>query len=84
MNSLVVAFVLAACLAVPGLASALGLPEGSPCMFNLDCISHKCRGGMHKHCQGPPLLPEGAPCLHNAECHSGKCRGGEHKHCQGD
>jgi hypothetical protein len=72
------------CLGVPGFSSAQGLPDGSPCTFNRDCLSQKCRGGAHKHCQGPPLLPAGAPCLHNAQCHSGKCRGGHNKACQGD
>jgi hypothetical protein len=85
MKALVGAFAIAVvCLATPGLAAATGLPDGSPCMFNRDCLSLKCRGGANKHCQGPPLLPEGATCLHNAQCHSGKCRGGANKHCQGE
>jgi hypothetical protein len=85
MRPLVVALAFAViCLGVPGSSSAQGLPDESPCTFNRDCLSHKCRGGAHKHCQGPPLLPAGAPCLHNAQCHSGKCRGGHNKACQGD
>jgi len=63
---------------------AAGLPAGSPCSFNRDCLSGKCRGGANKHCQGPPLLPGGATCTLNAECSSGKCRGGHNKKCQGD
>ena len=97
MKPLVVALAFAVvCLGVPGSSSAQGLPDGSPCTFthdcpdgspctfNRDCLSKKCRGGAHKHCQGPPLLPAGASCLHNAQCHSGKCRGGHNKVCQGD
>ena len=85
MRTLVVALTfVVVCLAMPGRAAATRLPDGSPCMFNSDCISGKCRGGMEKHCQGPPLLPDGAPCKFNVECSSRKCRGGANKHCQGD
>ena len=85
MKALVAALTIAVlCLATPGFGAAAGLPDGSPCMFNRDCLSGKCRGGANKHCQGPPLLPEGATCFHNAQCASGKCRGGANKHCQGD
>jgi hypothetical protein len=85
MKTLVAALAIAVtCLALPGLAAARGLPDGSPCMFNRDCLSGKCRGGANKHCQGPPLLPGGATCKLNAQCASGKCRGGANKHCQGD
>ena len=85
MKTLGAALALAAvCLVTPGLAAGAGLPDGSPCMFNRDCLSGKCRGGANKHCQGPPLLPGGAPCKFNAQCASGKCRGGANKHCQGD
>ena len=85
MKTLVAALAIAVtCLVTPRLAAAQGLPDGSPCMFNRDCISGKCRGGVSKHCQGPPLLPEGSPCRFNAQCSSGKCRGGANKHCQGD
>jgi hypothetical protein len=85
MRTLVVALTFAAvCLAMPGRSAAAGLPEGSPCMFNSDCLSGKCRGGANKHCQGPALLPGGAPCKFNPQCASGKCRGGANKHCQGD
>jgi len=84
MKALVVACLLAVCLAEPASAVPQGLPDGSPCMFNRDCLSGKCRGGSHKKCQGPPLLPAGAACLRNVECSSGKCRGGAHKRCQGD
>jgi len=85
MKTLVAALVLAVtCLVAPRLAAAQGLPDGSPCMFNRDCLSGKCRGGANKHCQGPPLLPGGATCKFNAQCSSGKCRGGANKHCQGD
>jgi hypothetical protein len=74
--------VLAAALAGPVFAA--GLPAGSPCTFNRDCLSGKCRGGSNKKCQGPALLPGGATCTLNAQCSSGKCRGGSNKHCQGD
>jgi hypothetical protein len=84
MKALVIAFLLSSCLAVPVTVVALGLPDGSPCLFNRDCISGKCRGGANKKCQGPPLLSDDATCLHNAQCSSGKCRGGAHKKCQGD
>ncbi|HKA28787.1 MAG TPA: hypothetical protein VKH82_05395 [Candidatus Binatia bacterium] len=84
MKALVLASLVAVCLAVPVSGFAQPLPDGSPCMFNRDCLSGKCRGGANKKCQGPPLLPGGAICLHNAQCSSGKCRGGAHKKCQGD
>lgn len=85
MKPFVVALAFAVtCLALPGPASTQGLPDGSPCRFNSDCISGKCRGGANKKCQGPPLLPGGSTCLKNAQCSSGKCRGGRNKHCQGD
>jgi hypothetical protein len=73
-----------ACLVLPGPGWAQGLPDGSPCTFNRDCLSGKCRGGANKKCQGPPLLPDDAQCLKNAQCSSGKCRGGARKKCQGD
>jgi len=85
MKLFVVALVLAAaCVGMPRFAVADRLPDGSPCLFNRDCISLKCRGGAMKHCQGPACLPRLATCLENAQCCSGKCRGGEHKRCQGD
>ena len=84
MKALVLASLVAVCLAVPVSGFAQPLPDGSPCMFNRDCLSGKCRGGANKKCQGPPLLPGGATCIHNAQCASGKCRGGVHKKCQGD
>src|SRR5262245_42395872 len=79
MKALVVASLLTVCLAVPVSGLAQGLPDGSPCMFNRDCLSGKCRGGANKKCQGPPLLPGGAACTKNAQCTSGKCRGGANK-----
>jgi hypothetical protein len=85
MKPFVVALALAlACAAVPGSVRAAGLPDGSPCTFNRDCLSGKCRGGANKKCQGPPLLSDDAQCFKTAECSSGKCRGGAHKKCQGD
>ena len=87
MKPLVVALAIATiCLALPvsGRGAQGGLPDGSPCTFNRDCLSGKCRGGSNKRCQGPPLLPGGAECTRNAECSSGKCRGGHSKRCQGD
>jgi len=84
MKALMLVCMFMTCLAAPTVVAAQGLPDGSPCMFNRDCLSRKCRGGASKHCQGPPLLPDGAPCLRNAQCSSGKCRGGAHKKCQGD
>ncbi len=84
MKLLVVALALAAaCLTAPGFASAQALGDGSPCRFNRECLSGKCRGGANKKCQGPPLLPDDAACRRNAECASGKCRGGRNKKCQG-
>jgi hypothetical protein len=85
MKPLVVALALTlTCAAVPGRGWAQGLPDDSPCTFNRDCLSGKCRGGAMKRCQGPPLLPRGSTCTKNAQCSSGKCRGGANKHCQGD
>jgi hypothetical protein len=85
MKPFVAALTLAiACLTVPPPLRAQGLGDGSPCRFNRDCLSRKCRGGHNKRCQGPPLLPSGASCTRNVECSSGKCRGGHNKRCQGD
>jgi hypothetical protein len=88
MKPLIAALALAAAVLAapdPGRAQASGgLPDGSPCTFNRDCASGKCRGGANKKCQGPPLLPSGATCRLNAQCSSGKCRGGRNKRCQGD
>jgi hypothetical protein len=84
MKALILLCMFMACLVAPAAVIAQSLPDGSPCMFNRDCLSGKCRGGAHKKCQGPPLLPGGAVCEKNAQCSSGKCRGGANKHCQGD
>ena len=53
MKPFVVALAIAvACLALPGVGSAQRLPAGSPCTFNRDCLSGKCRGGSQQEVPG--------------------------------
>jgi hypothetical protein len=50
-----------ACLVAPAAVIAQSLPDGSPCMFNRDCLSGKCRGGAHKCRTSAPARWRGVP-----------------------